>query len=223
MSPGVTLAELRTVESDFLESHYTGVYRKGPSWQVRLPWSKAAHGTFASPLDAAKAVVLWWRREFGPGWQAVYAERDLPAVEVVPDDAPGCRPGYVCFAHVEGVPVEVTPPGGGNWPTRAAAAAAGKGWRRRELGLFAGVPHFARRGPCRPLYAARPYPESVRYGRTPRRRRTPSRREPAAEGGLFAGVDDGPRRWAAPPEQPGGRVASPGDRRKRPAPMMVAA
>jgi len=193
MSIPVTFAELRTLESDFLPSHYTGVYRKGPSWQARLPWSKAPHGTFASPLDAAKSLVLWWRREFGPDWQAVYAERELPAVEVVPDDAPGCTPGFVCFAHAEGVPVEVTPPGGGNWPTRSAAADAGRWWRRAELGLFAGVPHFARRGPSRPLYARRPYPETVAYGRRVNRRRSPRRRLPLVEGGLFAEVDIHPR------------------------------
>ena len=68
---------------------------------------------------------------FGECWGGVYEERHAPPVEAAPDDA---GPGWVAFAHVEGFPVEVTRPGGGNWPTRRKALAGATAWLRAELG-----------------------------------------------------------------------------------------
>lgn len=176
MPYGVSLAELRTVESLLLPSGYTGVYPKGPSWQARLPWFKTPLGTDRTPAQAAARLIHWWREQFGDRWAEVYADRHLPAVEIVPDDA---APGWVAFAHVEGFPTEVVPAGRANWPTYAAARSGAAAWLRAELGLWADSPCVVRRGPAVLRYARESYPPAATVALPRRTRRRRSRRRSA--------------------------------------------
>jgi hypothetical protein len=120
-------SQLVTVTSDDLRvifnlrrGHYTGVSRHDSGWRARVFMSSAVAvdggrrssdrvrhviGVFRTEVEAARAVVMWYRATFGEVWRHVFRYRRCRVWEVVRS---GDGEGYTAWVWWRGVPELVT-------------------------------------------------------------------------------------------------------------------
>ena len=87
-------------------------------------------GNFRSPREAAKAVVRWWKAQYGEDWVAAFRSRT-----VNPWFARRAAGGWQLVVRPPGGAERVVPPpdGAALFPDREAAAAYFRVWAEREF------------------------------------------------------------------------------------------
>jgi hypothetical protein len=152
------LRELSKIESVTLESGYQCVYRHRGKWRgVPCPGVGSTQ-VYATPTQAAKAVISWWVSHFGEEWYEVFARREERfRIEYVEFRRPRkCFDGagssmwswhgVLLKVWVMGELVVVRPGGKAKYfATESAAKKYLREWADNELGMFAkaaNVPYF---------------------------------------------------------------------------------
>lgn len=84
---------------------FHGVYPKGRDRFCAKPW-KAIHigSTFRTPEQAARAVVGWWKEQFGCRWEEAYRNRREKPWRVV---GQASNPGWTCWGRTLPKPVKL--------------------------------------------------------------------------------------------------------------------
>ncbi len=141
-------ADLKTIANSRVESGYECVYRHGRLWRARV-LKRINLGMYPTVLDAARAVVNWYRSTYGDLWKSVWDMRRSKPWEIVKVKSGG-QWAYVSWVWFAGAKmrlrlcdVKKRPMPGDEriyvWPSAEEARRMIQRWIYFRVGLFAPI------------------------------------------------------------------------------------